>query len=332
MDQHYYKLIEDYSKKSISNENLSDLMLWVGESDENQQAFREVLQVFETADQHLIKPINQQKSWYAIQQHVNEKPKFEKPILKIRWNKWIKLAAAVVVLATLPLLYFYNQSKKPAVEVVYNEIYNPKGQKRLVTMPDGSNVYLNGDTKIRYAQNFNTGKRIVYLEGEAFFDVQHKEKQPFIVNTGKVSTTVLGTSFNVNAYKASKNITVTVQTGKVGVVIKNETKEKQVYFLLPNQQLSISADGKTCTKQTVNALEFNSWREYKMIFYDKTLEEIAQTIGREYDLDILIKSERLKDIKLTAKFDKCSIQQIMEMVAKLSGAKYTIYENEIIIY
>ncbi|WP_316803554.1 FecR family protein [Pedobacter nototheniae] len=332
MDQHYYKLIEDYSKKNISNENLSDLMVWVGESGENQQAFREVLQAFETAEYYLSKPLNQQNGWLSIQQHISQEPKKAVPALKIRWQKWIKVAAAVVVLATVPLLYFYNQRKKQPIEIAYNEIYNPKGQKRLVTMPDGSNIYLNGDTKIRYTQNFNTGKRIVYLEGEAFFDVQHRVKQPFVVRTGKVSTTVLGTSFNVNAYKSLKNITVTVQTGKVGVVVKNQTKANQVYFLLPNEQLSISVDGKTVEKQTVDALEFNNWREYKMAFYDKTLEEIAQTIGREYDLDIQVKTEKLKKVKLTARFDKCSVLQIMEMISKLSGAKYTIYENKVIIY
>lgn len=333
MDERYYRLIEDYSKKTINSEDLTDLLMWVGSSQQNQQIFRETLQAFEAADYYLNKPVNQAKSWSAVQQHIENTTAPQSPIVrKINYRKYFTIAAAMVVVMLLPLLYFNTFNSKKTEVVSYNEIYNPRGQKRLITMPDGSNIYLNGDSKIRYALNFNTGKRIVYLEGEAFFDVQHRSKQPFIVYTGKVSTTVLGTSFNINAYPSQKDITVTVQTGKVGVVFKNKGKNGPVQFLLPNEQLTIDKNNGQLTKTHVNATDFNSWREYKLFFYDKPLNEIAEIISREYDLDILIKTEALKEIKLTAKFDKCSVQQIMDVVAKLSGSKYTIYENKVIIY
>ncbi|RBQ07665.1 FecR family protein [Pedobacter miscanthi] len=333
MDERYYRLIEDYSKKTINSEDLTDLLMWVGSSQQNQQIFRETLQAFEAADYYLNKPVNQAKSWSAVQQHIENTTAPQLPIVrKINYRKYFTIAAAMVVIMLLPLLYFKTFKPKKTEVVAYNEIYNPRGQKRLITMPDGSNIYLNGDSKIRYALNFNTGKRIVYLEGEAFFDVQHRSKQPFIVYTGKVSTTVLGTSFNINAYPSLKNITVTVQTGKVGVIFKNKVKNDPVQFLLPNEQLTIDKNNGKLIKTHVNATDFNSWREYKLFFYDKPLNEIAEIISREYDLDILIKTEALKEIKLTAKFDKCSVQQIMDVIAKLSGSKYTIYENKVIIY
>ncbi len=333
MDERYYKLIEDYSKKTIGSEDLTDLLIWVGSSQQNQQIFRETLQAFEAADYSLKKPVNQQKSWSAIQQHI-EKSADQAPIVKkISYRKYFTIAAAIVVIAFLPVLYFNTYQPKKAEVVAYNEIYNPRGQKRLVTMPDGSNIYLNGDSKIRYALNFNTtSKRIVYLEGEAFFDVQHRTKQPFIVHTGKVSTTVLGTSFNINAYPSLKNITITVQTGKVGVLFKNKDKTSPVQFLLPNEQLTINKNNGQTTKKLVNAIDFDSWREYKIFFYDKPLSEIAEVIAREYDLDIEIKTKALKEVKLTAKFDKCSAKQIMDVIAKLSDSKYKIYENKVIIY
>lgn len=333
MDERYYKLIEDYSKKTISSEDLTDLLMWVDSSQQNQQIFRETLQAFEAADYALSKPVNQAKSWSAIQQHIENSATEPSPVLrKINYRKYFTIAAAIVVIALLPLLYFNTLSSKKTEVVAYNEIYNPRGQKRLVTMPDGSNIYLNGDSKIRYALNFNTGKRIVYLEGEAFFDVQHRSKQPFVVYTGKVSTTVLGTSFNINAYPSLKDITVTVQTGKVGVIFKNNGKNGPVQFLLPNEQLTINRNSGELVKTQVNAVDFNGWREYKLFFYDKPLAEIAEIISREYDLDIEIKTEALKEVKLTAKFDKCSVQQIMDVIAKLSGSKYTIYENKVIIH
>ncbi|WP_406826795.1 FecR family protein [Pedobacter sp. KACC 23697] len=333
MNERYYKLIEDYSKKNIGSEDLTDLLTWVDSSQQNQQIFRETLQAFEVADYALNKPANQQKSWASIQQHIENSATDQSPVIrKINYRKYFTIAAAIVLMALLPTLYFNTFSTKKAEVVAYNEIYNPRGQKRLVTMPDGSNIYLNGDSKIRYATNFNTGKRIVYLEGEAFFDVQHRAKQPFVVYTGKVSTTVLGTSFNINAYSSLKDITVTVQTGKVGVICSKNGKNGPVQFLLPNEQLTIDKNGGRLNKMQINAADFNGWREYKLFFYDKPLSEIAEIISREYDLDMEIKTEALKGIKLTAKFDKCSVKQIMDVIARLSDSKYTIYENKVIIY
>jgi len=332
MDERYYKLIEDYSKKNIRNEDLTDLLIWVDSSQQNQQIFRETLKALEAADYYVNRPVHQQKSWSAIQKHIEKNSTEKSPVVRrINYRNYLKIAAAIVVIALLPLLYF-KQLRSEKNSVAYNEIYNPKGQKRLVTMPDGSNIYLNGDSKIRYAQDFNTGKRTVYLEGEAFFDVQHRSKQPFTVYTGKVSTTVLGTSFNINAYPSLKDITITVHSGKVGVLIKNKGKTAPAQFLLPNEQLTINKSGWPAVKKSVNAIDFDSWREYKLFFYDKPLSEIAEVIAREYDLDILIKTEALKDMKLTAKFDKCSAKQIMETIAKLTGSKYKIYENKVIIY
>jgi ferric-dicitrate binding protein FerR (iron transport regulator) len=332
MDERYYRLIEDYSKKIIRSEDLTDLLIWVDSSLQNQQIFRETLEAFEAADHYLKKTIDQQKSWSSIQQHIEKSGTDKPPIVrKINYLRYFKMAAAIVVIALLPLLYF-NQLRSEKDNVAYNEIYNPRGQKRLVTMPDGSNIYLNGESKIRYARDFNTGKRTVYLDGEAFFDVQHRNKQPFTVYTGKVSTTVLGTSFNINAYRSLKDITITVHTGKVGVLVKNNGKTAPVQFLMPNEQITVNRSSGLVAKKEVNAIDFDSWREYKLFFYDKPLSEIAEVIAREYDLDILIKTKALKDMKLTAKFDKCSAKQIMETIAKLTDSKYKIYENKVIIY
>lgn len=332
MDQHYYKLIEDYSKKTIRSEDLTDLLIWVESSQQNQQLFRETLQAFEAADQFLNKPADQRKSWASIQQHLAKNTAVQTAVIKkINYRRYISIAAAIVILM-LPVIYFNVNRAKPVVAVTYQEIYNPKGQKRLITMPDGSNIYLNGDSKIRYAQNFAKSKRIIYLEGEAFFDVQHRDKQPFVVYTGKVSTTVLGTSFNINAYQSAKTISITVQTGKVGVIVKNNGKAEPVKFLLPNEQLNIIKESGAATKAVVNATDFDSWREYKLFFYGKPLSEIAEIVAREYDVEVVIKSETLKAMKLTAKFNKSTVNQVIEVIARLSGAKYKIYENKVIIY
>ncbi|KLT66894.1 FecR family protein [Pedobacter sp. BMA] len=332
MDKHYYKLIEDFTQKNISSEDLADLMLWVDQSRENQQTFREVVKIYEAADSFFDAPLKQQQSWAKIQQRTNNQEPEEFSSVKTRsFNRWMLIAAAIIVIFSVSITYFQLQNQKTKTATVFHEIYNPKGQKRLVTMPDGSNIYLNGDSRIKYLESYDKGKRIVYLEGEAFFDVQHRPGQPFVVYSGKVATSVLGTSFNVNAYKDADKVKITVKTGKVGVVF-SQGKTKHVTYLLPNEQLSVLNNGVSIRKANVDADEIDSWRIYKIVFYDQLLSEIMRVIEREYDVDITFKNQALKHIKLTTKFDKCSVIQLMDMIAQLSNSKYSIYGKKITIY
>ncbi|WP_316799382.1 FecR family protein [Pedobacter frigidisoli] len=332
MDKHYYKLIEDFTKKNISSEDLADLMLWVDKSKENQQIFREVVKSYEAADSFFEAPQKQQQSWAKIQQRlILQEPDVNVPVNTRSFKQLLLIAAAIIVTFSVSIIYFQQYYVRTKAPIVFHEIYNPKGQKRLVTMPDGSSIYLNGDSKIKYAENFDKGKRIVYLEGEAFFDVQHRPKQPFIVYSGKVATSVLGTSFNVNWYNGADKVKITVKTGKVGVVF-SRGKTKHVTYLLPNEQLSVLNNGESIKKSNLDADEIDSWRVYKMVFYDQPLSEIMKVIEREYDVDITFKNQALKHIKLTTKFDKCSVIQLMDMIAQLSNLKYTIYGKKITIY
>ncbi|WP_443946693.1 FecR family protein [Pedobacter sp. AW1-32] len=332
MDQHYYRLIENYFNKNITFDELSTLMLWVEESEINLQHFRETLQALELAESYLPKNFNPEKNWNKILKHVKAEEKVEELVgtYKTKTN-WLGYAAAILLVLGSAVLFLKFGRQTEADKVVYQEIYNPKGQKRLVTMPDGSNIYLNGDTKIRYAQNFNSGKRIIYLTGEAFFDVQHRAKQPFIVYTDSISTTVLGTSFNIKSYSKARSTIITVQTGRVGVLINNGKKHSGPYFLLPNEQLTVR-NNNLVEKDSVDASAVSGWREYKLAFYDTPIEDIIESISREYDIDIQFKDEKIAKTKLTVKFDKQPVQDIMSVIAKLTGKRYAIYENKIVIY
>lgn len=334
MEEYYYQLIEHYYRKSISTEELLKLRAWVESSEANQRKFREVLRILEATEIYLQQPVAPAKSWAMVANHIQQsnpstdsEPKSRK---LVKWQ-WYAVAALVLVVSTIGLLFFKGSQIKPSQQNLVKVISNAYGEQRSVTMPDGSVIYLNAGSRISYSARFGPHKRLVKLEGEAFFDVVHEKNRPFIVQTGKVSTTVLGTSFNIKAFRA-KPVEVTVETGKVGVVLKKANQKDEVNFLLPNEQLLIDPENGEIIRRTVNAVDVSGWKHYRLVFYNTSLKDISATIERTYNVKVSFKQAKTGNLKLTAKFDKCGIKQVMDVLSRLSGTTYQIKENKITIY
>ncbi|MEE1944374.1 FecR domain-containing protein [Pedobacter sp. KR3-3] len=334
MEEHYYQLIEHYFNKSINAEELHQLKSWVESNEANQHKFREVLRIFEATEMYLQQPTGQAKSWALVANHISQNSANEEPKPKIKklgsWHRYA-MAAVLVMVCGLGLLLFKSDGAKTKPQAIVKVISNPNGEQRSITMPDGSVVYLNAGSRISYNAHFSADKREVKLEGEAFFDVVHETKRPFIVKTGKVSTTVLGTSFNIKAFPA-KAVEVTVETGKVGVVLQRANKKDTLNFLLPNEQLLIDTTTEKIVKQSINATAVSGWKQYKLAFYNTSMQDIAASIERTYDVKISFKQPQTAQLKLTAKFDKCGIKQVMDVLSRLSGSTYQINGNKITIY
>ncbi|WP_199140818.1 FecR family protein [Pedobacter sp. ASV12] len=334
MEEYYYQLIAHYFNKSINSEELQQLKYWVERNESNQRKFREVLRILEAAERYGQQPTSQAKSWALVANHVSQSLANEEPKPKIKklggWHRYA-MAAMVVMVCGIGLLLFKSDRAKTGQQTIVKVISNPNGEQRSITMPDGSIVYLNAGSRMSYNAHFSTDKREVKLEGEAFFDVVHEARRPFVVRTGKVSTTVLGTSFNIKAFPA-KAVEVTVETGKVGVVLQRANKKDIINFLLPNEQLLIDATTEKIVKQSINATDVSGWKQYKLVFYNMSMQDIAASIERAYDVKISFKQPRTAQLKLTAKFDKCGIKQVMEVLSKLAGTHYDIKQNNITIY
>ncbi len=159
-------------------------------------------------------------------------------------SMFLRIAASVSLLAIASWTVYSNYERlfNWLNPVRYAEEYVPKGQNVELTLADGTRVALRPNTRFRYPKVFNRSSREVYLDGEAFFSVAHDEKHPFKIYTGKVVTTVLGTSFNVRALRQTENVTITVKTGRVRVAVLDSTQagvkqENMLAVLLPNDQI-----------------------------------------------------------------------------------------------
>lgn len=207
-----------------------------------------------------------------------------------------KIAALVAI--TLGLSWLYQQEKLDAMAQSMNIITVPAGQRVNLTLPDGTNVWLNSRSEIRYPALFTGGKREIELNGEAYLEVHHDTSNPFIVHTKKCDIEVLGTTFNVEAYSDSEEFSTSLLKGKVKI-IDNANPSNHV-ILKPDTKVSL-LKGKLNIEQIT---EFDSfrWKDGLISFKEMKFSELMSEFEKCYGIDIVVENSRIKQYILSGKF------------------------------
>jgi transmembrane sensor len=328
MEEYYHRLIIQYLDKTVSDEGLTQLQDWLEENPSNLAEFSDTIQILEAAKASLRTPSHAGKAWQKISAHIAQT---KTPVIKRSIKTtWLSYAASVLLICASGW-FGYRYLLKENNATAFDVVINPKGKRSKLVLPDGSTVYLAGGSTLKYVKDFNSSKRSVQLNGEAFFDVVHKADKPFIVQTGQISTVVLGTSFNVQAYSADNRVSVTVATGKVGVMADVKRKSHLVEYLLPNEQININTRNSLFASNKADAAQASQWINNKLTFYNKTFNDIAKALERQYGVDIDFTDPELGDIRLTAKLNNVSLQQAMDNLTTLSGLAYTKNGNHLFI-
>lgn len=206
-----------------------------------------------------------------------------KTILGLR--KFVSIAAALLFI--LGGLYFFKSDILNIITPIHQqEVFSSTGERKQLILADGTKVWLSPNSKLNYPDKFRGDKRLISLDGEAFFEVKHDSKHPFIIKTGTVSTTVLGTSFNISAYPKHNTINVTLVTGRVAVALK-ANNQSQSEIMLPNQQIIIDKANKKLTKVDFpGAASFLNKRLGLFEYKGAVLLEVIKDIELQYDVQI----------------------------------------------
>lgn len=208
-----------------------------------------------------------------------------------------------------------------------NELRIPRGGEYQIKLNDGTMVWLNAESTLRYPSVFASDERRVLLEGEAFFDVQKDVSRPFIVTTSRGDIEVLGTTFGVTAYSDTDYYT-TLVNGKVACT--NFTNSEKI-ILLPGDQLIISPNGKI-EKRRVDVNEYVSWKDGYYLFSNKKLEDILKTFERWYDVIIDYEDDDLKNLTYTGELTRYeNINNFLKLLKRLNDIDYSIHDNHIIL-
>ncbi|GAB2777774.1 FecR domain-containing protein [Rhabdobacter roseus] len=257
---------------------------------------------------------------------------------KRRWLGLRQIAAAVVLLVGVLGGYRYwlhQQQSTPPAEQVSGTIRVENNLKKVLrhSLPDGSNVWLQPGAGIEYARVPTPDAREIILEGEAFFDVTPDPSRPFRVRSGSVLTTVLGTSFNVQANAQTQQYEVSVVTGKVSVSAPDGLGSSRSVQLLPREQARFDASSGQLTQLKVpDHLEKTaSWQPVSLRFEDATLEEVVRKLEKQFGLRIVLNNPQLAHCRIKATFDQQRLPEILEMATQMVEASYEM-EGEVITF
>ena len=292
--------------------------------------------------QHTVNQIQQKKEAGTGALSAGIKP------LKIAFFRqtWFRLAASFLLLSGLGWLAyeryqtdnlydkFVTDNKSKLIEVINNGV-NPQ----IVLLNDGSKVTLNAGSRISYEASFSGNNRVVYLTGEAFFDVVRNPQKPFLVYANELVTKVLGTSFSVKANKFDKQVVVEVKTGKVSVSAQKGINEKADKFkgliLTPNQKVVYDREVAQLTKSLVAdpIIIFQEKEEQKMDFnFDDTpANEVFEVLENAYGIHIIYDADLLKNCPVTAPLSDQNLYKKLKIICKAIEAQYELIDGQIII-
>lgn len=216
-------------------------------------------------------------------------------------------------------------------KLVYNSIVTPRGGEYNLTLPDGTQVWLNASTTLKYPVVFDKSKREVELYGEAFFDVAKRtelgKRIPFIIHTGSQSIEVLGTSFNVQNY--GKKIITTLVEGKVKLNFKNTTIPDQ--FLRPNEQATFEQVSHQFSIDPIDPFYSIAWKDGNFAFYKTPLVEVMDIIGRWYDVQVEFKSQ-FEDFQFSGTISKYGdIKKLLKTIELVGGVHFELIGRKIYV-
>lgn len=316
-----------YLSGACAPEEVALIEQWVAASDQHKRLFDEYRQLFVLSgiSKEMLEAEKEMDGLSGdVRQRMNARPAAG------RWRAFFRLinkAAAVIcwpLLITVAVLFFRagkNNDKSDTERI----IKTATGVVTQFRLPDSTTVWLNGGSTLRYSAAFNGRLRDVALDGEAYFEVAASPDRPFIVRTpADIQVKVLGTRFNVSAYGTDREADVTLITGAVRIEAAGNTKGNVLMPLILHPGERASYDRQQLKVQAVNDERDIAWTQGRLVLKDMPMEQAVKKLSRKYNVDIVLKDERLKEYSYTATFSDESITQILDLFKLTSPIKYEV--------
>lgn len=286
-------------------------------------------------------------TWKQVEKEIDIKTA---PVISLR--KWLIAASFLLVALTAASIYIWSRKTNAGAPLAsqkkINHVTTQPGSKSKIELPDGTQVWLNGNSQLAYGDgNFGASDRNVSLTGEAFFDVAHNERHPFIIHTGSITITVKGTAFNVKAYPDTKTIETSLVRGIIEITTRQDPDRKIV--LKPNEKIIIPVDTAASEVRKENTdggsvytitslhkgkslvLPETVWIQNKLEFDDEPLEELAPKMEEWFNIKIYFQDEEIKTKKFSGVIEKETLKETLQAMQLSYHFGYTIKGNELYI-
>lgn len=333
------KRIDDFYSGKLSPQEALEFLEWLESSEAEEFLSAEIIQLWSE------KIKSQEFAWdnTALWNKINsEKSGYSKPFLSksqshkstfSSWS-WAKYAAGLVLIGVAVYVYFSSQ-RQPKPEVLTEATVpspwitrsNPAGQKTKILLSDGSTIYLNSESTVSYPDDFQTNRKVI-LDGEAFFEVAKDQDHPFSVESKGITTTALGTSFNISTFNRQDKVAVTLVTGKVKL---QQLGSDQQIELNPGEESVLAVDENRLTKYQVDTRDRILWVDGVLKFENTTFPEMVAILQRWYGVRIQVEGSPTTD-KATGTFDTNeSLRNVLHVLSESMGFTYQLNEKEVFI-
>lgn len=311
-NEKYILLIYKKLKGGLSDDELFQLDQWVEKSEEHKEIYQGVIKSWELSENY--EPdfkVDAGADFEAfIRPRMYSSPLKEggKQVQMVKYRKWWAVAAAIVFL--VGCFYFFFQTPQEEILIVQTQ----EDDIREIVLPDGSIVWLNENSVLEYPSFFSSNTRKVMLKGEAYYEVEHKPEQPFIVETPNTQVTVLGTSFNVKARAGDVFTEVTVSTGKVQFATKDETEK---IVLTKDETASYNHSNQSITPPSSTSLNALAWKTQTLSFRNAPLKEVLPILEEYFEVKFIVERPALGDCTYTMPSRKANLDEILDNFIKL---------------
>lgn len=352
-------LISKYLSGNASDVEIKDFLHWLTVSSQNRKYYAQSQMLWfnsETKSQE-----NNQNQWELLQLKIQEREvnnlRKNTIITDSRHilNKFIKIAAVIIMLIGISGFFFFMNGSKNNSHFEKNILEVPYGSVSILTLPDGTKLWVNSGSKLTYNSDYGIKNRDIYLTGEAYFDVAKNRKLPFVVHALNVKIKAIGTSFNVKAYPDEKKVETTLIRGLVEI---EKSGSKSIILLNPSQKIIISeiekpklipqdaqkvqlrknmdvtseeSDSTFILNKEIDTEKEISWKKGKLIFDREPLSTLIVKLERRYDVNFYFETEKLKEYKYTGIFKELSLEQIMEAMKFSSPIDFVIKDKNVFL-
>jgi transmembrane sensor len=362
MDENY---IVKYLQNSLSSEEQEEFKNWLLADPKNNKLFKDFKKVWVlTSELSSADCLDPEHEFEQFKKEHLKSIKANTSGLKRRLIPILRIAAVVLItVGTTVLVQKLSQRNVPRVENSFNQILTKAGEKTHLVLSDGSNIWLNVCSMLKYPTDLNRSEIDIYLDGEAYFDLKKIPGRKFIIHTSKINIKVLGTAFNLKSYPDENTIETTLIRGKISISQDGqEEKAQNEVILSPNQsaiffksadsiykpdisgsfaqkssnnlnkdRMLISEQKDMVVQELQDPTVMSSWKDGKLIFKAEPFEQLAKRLERRYNVKINITSEKLKNSRLSGMFDNESIEQALKALSYPVQFSFDIQKDSITI-
>jgi len=364
------RAIISFYSGSLTKEEAGELIAWLQEDARNRKYFREMGEIWRISGSLSTHQYDSSKALKSLEKKIRRRDirPIGTRIFRVSYNLINRVAAVLLVLLLTGAGYIFflhdnTATKAQSKYSAFIETVAPKGSKSFITLYDGTQIWLNADTKLRYPVDYGNRQRDVYLEGEAYFKVAKNKKVPFIVHTSGVNITALGTAFNVKSYSDENRIETTLEEGRVKIESNQGLgKTVQPILLKPGQSAIIQkTTGQVALKEKQQDIDnanqpqhrkaeqdyipvlidvtqvsdtrlYTSWKDSKWVFRNEELGDLATKLERRYDVKITFADEGLKKYAFTGTLKDESLEQVLKVLSLTAPIRFEINHKDVVLF